>query len=185
MIFKVYSPDERISNISLKKRILLRNVEITLLLKAQEELKLAYEDFGDNSAIVDNGLSFFAYASFIFEKEGEATLHRLHIGDVVSINAEDNFAIIRMIFSHQKNDLLFAFVIVDWFEELNQKKLSCPVYRLQMTNTNWRRVFSICLVNTDNVAHFIHCCKDKECVGSKHDSRNDLYIRNLYFFKAV
>src|SRR5581483_1435728 len=103
------------------------------------------EDFGDNSPIINNTLSFFEYASFIFEQEDNTTLIRLHVGDTVSINVKDgdNFAIIRAIFSHQKNDLRFAFVIVDWFEELNQNKLGCPVYKLQTNTTNWRRVFSI------------------------------------------
>ena len=110
------------------------------------------------------------------------------MSDIVTINVEDgdNFAIIRAIFSHQKNELRFAFVFVDWFEESNQSRLDCPIYKLQMTNTtNWRRVFSISLVNVENVVHFVHNCKDEECIGGKHDSRNNLYIQNLYFFKAV
>jgi len=155
----------------------------------QAELKLAYEDFGENSAILNITPSFFEYASYVFEKEkDDFVICHLHIGDVVSINIEDgnNFAIIRAIFCHQKNDLQFAFVIVDWFEELNRIKLSCPVYRLQTTNTtNRRRVFSISLVNAINVMHFVHNCKDEECIGGDHDSRNDLYTRNLFFFKAV
>ena len=107
MVFEVYSPDERISNILLKKHVLRRNVATPLLLNGQAELKLAYEDFGDNSPIINNTLSFFEYASFIFEQEDNTTLIRLHVGDIVSINVEDgdNFAIIRAIFSHQKNDL--------------------------------------------------------------------------------
>jgi hypothetical protein len=186
-VFKVYSPDERISNILLKKRVLQRNVETSLSLSIQAELKQAYEDLGDNSAILDSTPSFFEYASFVFDKEkGNNILCRLHIGDVVSINIEDGdeFAIIRAIFCHRKNNLRFAFVIVDWFEELNREILSCPVYRLRTTNTNWRRVFSISLVNAINVVHFVHNCKE-ECVGGDHNSGNNLYIRNLYFFKAV
>ena len=100
---KVYSPDERISNISLKKRVIRRNIETSLLLNIQVELKLAYEDFGDNSAILNSTVSFFEYASFVFEREKDDTvLHRLHIRDIVSINIEngDNFAIIRAIFCH-------------------------------------------------------------------------------------
>ena len=45
------------SNISLKKLISRRNIDISLLLKAQAELKLAYNDIGDNSAIINNSLS--------------------------------------------------------------------------------------------------------------------------------
>ncbi|PKC56095.1 hypothetical protein RhiirA1_501645 [Rhizophagus irregularis] len=139
MVLKVYSPDERISNILLKKRIFRRNVVISPLLNIYAELKLAYEDLGDDSVILDITPSFFEFASFIFENERDNTiLRRLHIGDVVSINFGNgnNFAIIRAIFCHQKNDLRFAFVIVDWFEELNRIRLGCPMYRLQMTHTN-------------------------------------------------
>ena len=176
-------------NISLKKNIPRRNVKMSLLLKAQAELRFAYEDIREDYTIITNdSLSFFKYASFNFEDDDDTTLYRLHIGDVISINVEDgdNFAIIRAIFCHQKNDLRFAFIIVDWFEELNQTRLSCPVYKLQTTNdTNWRRVFSISLVNANNFTHFVHSCKGEECIGSNHNLRNDLYIQNLYFFKAV
>ena len=98
---KVYSPDERISNILLKKRVLRKDVETLLLLNFREELKLAYEDLRNNFAMLDGTISFFGYASFLFEREnGDTVLCRLHIGDVVlSINIEDgdNFAIIRAI----------------------------------------------------------------------------------------
>ena len=159
------------------------------MLNIQAELKLAYEDLGDNSAIFNSTMSFFGYASFLLEKEnGDIVLCRLHIGDVVSINIEDreNFAIVRAILYHQKNDVRLAFIIVDWFEEVNQKILGCPVYKLiRRLKNSWRRVFSINLVNAINIAHFVHSCRDGECVRDDHDSRNNLYIRNLYFFKAV
>ncbi|UZO16670.1 uncharacterized protein OCT59_008050 [Rhizophagus irregularis] len=185
---EVYSPDEQISNILLKKRIFRRNVVISPLLNIYAELKLAYEDLGDDSVILDITPSFFEFASFIFENERDNTILRhLHIGDVVSINFGNgnNFVIIRAIFCHQKNDLRFAFVIVDWFEELNRTRLGCPMYQLQMTHTNQRRVFSISLVNAINIVHFVHCCKDEECIEGDHNSSNDLYMRNLYFFKAI
>ena len=63
------------SNISLKKLIPQRNIDISLLLKAQAELKLAYNDIGDNSAIINNSLSFFEYASFNFEKDDDTNFH--------------------------------------------------------------------------------------------------------------
>ena len=159
------------------------------MLNIQTELKFAYEDLGYNFLILNDTTSFFGYASFLLEKEnGDIVLYRLHIGDIVSINIEDgeNFAMIRAIFCHQKNDVRFAFIIVDWFEGLNQKILGCPVYRLiRGPKNNWRRVFSINLVNTSNIVHFVHSCKDEECDEGDHDTRNDLYLRNLYFFKAI
>ena len=82
MDFKVFSPDERISNILLKKHILQRNVETSLLLNIRAELKLAYKDLGDNSVILNSTPSFFKYASFDFvKKNGNTVLYHLHIRD--------------------------------------------------------------------------------------------------------
>ena len=125
-------------------------------------------------------MSFFGYASFLFEKEnGDTVLYRLHIGDVVSINIKDeeNFAIVRAILCHQKNDVQLAFIIVNWFEEVNQKILGCPVYKLiRSPKNNYRRVFSINLVNAINIVHFVHSCRNEECDGDNHNSRNNMYI---------
>ena len=66
--------------------------------------------------VLNSMSSFFEYGSFDFVKEnGDTVLCCLHIGDVVTINIEDedNFAIIKAIFCHQKNDTRFAFIIVD------------------------------------------------------------------------
>ena len=185
---KVYSPDEQISNISLKKRILRRDIERSILLNIQAELKQAYEDIGNNSVILYSMPIFFEYASFDFIKEnGDTTLCRLHIGDVISMKIEEgeNYAMVKAIFCHQQeNDLRFAFVTVDWFEDMNQTNLGCPVFRLR-TSSNWRKVFSINLVNAIKTTHFVHVCKDEECAGGIHNFRNSLYMRNLFFFKTV
>ena len=158
------------------------------MLDVQAELKLAYEDLEDNSAIFNNTPSFFRYASFDFVKEnGDTVLCRLHIRNVVSIKIEEgeNFAIIKAIFCHQQeNNLRFAFIIVDWFEDMNQTKLGYPIFKLR-TASNWRKVFSINLVDAINTVHFVHSCKGEECTGGVHDFRNNLYMRNMYFFKAV
>ena len=101
---------------------------------------MAYEDLGIDSAILDDTISFFGYASYLFKKEnGDTVLCRLHIRDVVSIKLEEgeNYAIIKAIFCHQQNDLRFAFVTVDWFEDMDQTMLGCPVFRLCMTS-NWQ-----------------------------------------------
>ena len=106
------------------------------MLNIQSELNLAYKDLGYNSLTYNGTTSFFGYLSFLLEKEnGDIVLYHLHIGDTVSINIEDgeNFAMIRAIFCHQQNNEgsgRFAFIIVNWFEELNGKILGCPVYRL-------------------------------------------------------
>src|SRR5581483_4440391 len=182
MIFKVDSPVDHISNISLRKRILHRNVEASLLLNFQTEIALAYEDLGDYSATLKSSLSFFGSVSFYIKENSESVQYHIHIGDVVGLRG--NFVIIRMILCHQKNNHHFAFIIVDFLEETNRTKLGCPIYRLRTMN-NQRRIFSISMVDAVNTVHFIHNCKDGECIEGNHDLRNDLYIRNMYFFKAV
>ena len=156
----------------------------------QSELKQAYLDLDIDSVILNNNMvSFYEYASFNFTKEnGDTVLCRLHIGDVVSIKLEEgeNFAMIKAIFSHKQEyyNLQFAFIIVDWFEDMSQQMLGCPIFKLRKTST-WRKLFSINLVDSINSVHFVHYCKGDECTGSDHDSRNALYMRNAYFFKAV
>lgn len=76
---KVYSPDERISNILLKKHILRKNIETSLLLNIQAELKLAYQDLGDNSAIFNSAMSFFGYASFLLKKKTVILFYAVYI----------------------------------------------------------------------------------------------------------
>ena len=103
--------------------------------------------------------------------------------DVISITSEEdgeNFAILRSIFSHERNNLRFAFIVLNRFEITNQTKLKCPVYRLQDTRT----ICPISEVNANNTAHFVRCCNN-ECIGDSHEFGNGLYIRNMYFFKAV
>ena len=158
-------------------------------MKYQAELTLAYEDFADFSdfTIPNNLPSFFEYVSFSLKENNGTVRYMLHIGDVISINTMElggGFAIIQAILCHQKNDHRFAFIIVDWFEETNRTKLGCPLYRLRKTS-NRRKMFSIGVVDTVNTIQFIHNCKENECIGGNHDFKNDLYIRNLYFFKAV
>jgi len=36
-----------------------------------------------------------------------------------------------------------------------------------------------------NQPHFVHNCKNEECIGGDHDTRNELYMQNLYYFKTV
>ena len=37
------------------------------------------------------------------------------------------------------------------------------------------------MVDAVNTVHFVHNCKDSECIGGNHDLRNDLYIKNIFF----
>ena len=157
----VYSPVGYIK-ISLKKRISQRNIEESILSDFEAQLAACYEDLGYSSTILNNSPLFFEYASFLNEENDLTEWCHLHVGDVVSINSDEDdisYSIIRAIFCHQKDDRCFAFIIIDWFEITNQTKLGCPIYKLKMTN-NWRRVFPISVVNATNTMHFVHCCKD-------------------------
>src|SRR2546421_675114 len=103
IIYLVDSPVDHIFNIMLKRRILQKNVEVTLLSNFQTELAIAYEDLNDYSAIPNRPSSFFEYASFFIKKNADTVQYHLHVGDVVSINMEefeDNYAIIRTIFCY-------------------------------------------------------------------------------------
>jgi hypothetical protein len=84
---------------------------------------------------------------------------------------------------------LLSNMSIDSLRELNAKLLAEIAelrkenadFRLRKTS-NWRKIFSINLVNATNNVYFIHCCKGEECTGSNHDFRNSLYV---YFFKDV
>ena len=167
-----------ISKISLRKRISRRKVEELLpnVYDFRAELALSYQDIGYNSTFFKTTCQFYKYADLLIEDNGVTSQCHLHIGDIISILAEDDsecFAVLRSIFSQKKDDQHFAFMVVDWFEITNQVKLECPVYRIRTDEL--RRVFPISIVNTNTAVHFIHYC----------DNSQDLYIRNLYFFKAV
>jgi hypothetical protein len=158
------------------------------IIEYTSRIEASLQRFRENSTISNNMPTLFEYTtSFDFVKEnGDTVLYRLHIGDVlIKLEEGENYAIIKAIFCHkQEDDIRFAFVAVDWFEDMNQTILGCPVFRLRVTS-NWRKVFSINLVEAINTVHFVHSCKVNECVESVHDSKNSLYMRNIYFFKAV
>ncbi|GBC37337.2 hypothetical protein GLOIN_2v1773394 [Rhizophagus irregularis DAOM 181602=DAOM 197198] len=67
------------------------------------------------------------------------------------------------------------------FDELPKNLQRCPVYRLQDT----RQICSMSVVDTSSTVHFVHCCHDDECNSGEHDFGNNLYMRNIYFFKAI
>ncbi|CAG8690169.1 17230_t:CDS:2, partial [Dentiscutata erythropus] len=94
---------------------------------------------------------------------------------------EVSFSIVHALFRHKKDKHYLTFIIIDWFESTNQTKLGCPLYRLETTNC-CQKIFPVSVVKAVNTVHFVHNCKDEECIEGQP---NDLYIRNLYFFKAI
>jgi hypothetical protein len=114
------------------------------------------------------------YVCFLVEDNDTTIQYRLHVGEVATIMAENDnrkFAIIRSIFSHQRNNQRYAFIIVDWFEITNQMRLECPIYKLRIAIEH-QRIFPIGKVDTRSTAHFIHNCNDG-CVEGNHDLGNN------------
>jgi hypothetical protein len=148
---------------------------------------LAYKDMDLPAALINKSTLFYKMATYLCESDnGSFVKQRLHVGDVVTIQEEEfgeNYAIIEAIFSHRaNNDKLYAFVIVNWFEETTQTKLSCPIYRL-VHNNSWRRVFPISVIDLVNKIHFVHNCTIT--CNDSHDTTNFYYIKNKYYFNAV
>ncbi|EXX55552.1 hypothetical protein GLOIN_2v1886076 [Rhizophagus irregularis DAOM 181602=DAOM 197198] len=181
------SNDEYISNIVLKKRIPKKYAEKIVPNDSgfRRELASVYQEMGYEAAFFESSCRYYELICFSVEDNGINTQYRLHVGDVVTTISEEEgetFALLQSIFSHKRNNQRFAFIVIDKFEITNQKKLECPVYRLRDT----QRIRPISELDTNSTAHFIHYCNDDECIsGSCHDFGNDLYIKNMYFFKAI
>jgi hypothetical protein len=148
----------------------------------RRELASIYRNMGFESTFLESSYRHYELASFSAENGGINKQYHLRVGDIISISEEDSetFAILRSIFSHERDNQRFAFVIINRFEITNQTKLECPVYRLQ----DIRTIHPINAVNTNDTAHFVHLCNN-ECSGGNHELENGLYIRNMYFFKAA
>lgn len=180
-----------ITKLILKKQIPNRHLNISMDINGslfRSELMLAYRDMSLPAALLNNSTFFYNMATYLCEdNNGFFMKQKLHVGDVVTIQEEDygeNYAIIEAIFSHRaNNDKLYAFVIVNWFEETTQNKLDCPIYRLLMDDNNWRRVFPISVIDFTNKIHFVHNCIT--CTNVTHDTLNFYYIKNKYYFNIV
>ncbi|PKK56592.1 hypothetical protein RhiirC2_799691 [Rhizophagus irregularis] len=124
-----------------------------------EELMQAYIYMEFPAALIHKMVFFYEIATYICENnQGYFVKQQLHVGDVVTIQEEiysESYAIVEAIFSHQgNNEKLYAFVIVNWFEETSQTKLDCPIYRLGWKR--WRHIFLIFVIDlVNNIRNFI------------------------------
>ena len=179
--------------LSLKKQISTRKIINNLPIDIngplfRSELMQSYNNMGFTAALINKSTYFYDAATYFCEDDtGSFVKQQLHIKDIVIIQEEDygeNYAIIEAIFSHcANNNKLYAFVIVNWFEETSQTVLGCPEYKLIMDNS-WRRVFPISIIDSINKVHFVHKCVENTCKKS-HDMTNNHYIKNMYYFTAV
>ncbi|CAG8854314.1 9660_t:CDS:1, partial [Gigaspora margarita] len=116
-----------ISKINLRKRISRRKAKEFLPNSPDffAELTLAYRDMDYELTMFEDSCQFYEYICFLVEDNDTIIQYRLHVGEVVTVITENNgqnFAILKSIFSHQKSNQRFAFIIVDWFEITNQTK---------------------------------------------------------------
>jgi hypothetical protein len=105
------------------------------------ELSQSYNDIGLHSALINLAITWYEMVSYVTEDTfGNREKVCLRLTDVVTIQVEDyseSFAIIQSIFRHKSNNgTYFVFIIVTWFEDINQRHpiLECPYFRLRPTN---------------------------------------------------
>jgi hypothetical protein len=157
------------------------------------ELQESYSDMGFKTSLIYSTKSWYELASYTIEElDGSFSKVILHFNDFITIIEEDfdeSYAIIRGFFRHKaNNEKYYAFVVVDWFEDINKNHpiLGCPFYHLRtIESQRWRSIFPISAI--DNLAqkvHFVHNCTNLEC-QDHYNSRNRIWIKNNYYFTAI
>ena len=97
----------------------------------------------------------------------------------------ESFAIIKRIFKHKSNDgYYYPFIYVDWFEDTYKKynRLNCSIFTL-CHNDSYCKIFPLTVVDGIRREHFVHNC-NLRCKNS-HYLENNLYLKNIFFFKAI
>ena len=152
-------------NIKLKQQISLKDIGNFLTYSLQDinfksELYQSYKDLGLKSALMNSFLTWYQRISYALEDDyGNTKKVCLQLGDIVTIQDneyDESYAILRSIFRHKgNNNKFYIFIIVTWFEYINQNHtiLECPIYRLN--DRQWRRVFPITVVDKAHKAYFI------------------------------
>jgi hypothetical protein len=191
----VTSPVDFISGISLKRRMPKQDRDNLLsnLPDLKSELLASYKDVGFGAALIyfNQAISWYEFASYIIEEEnGTFSQVNLHLNDFITIDEEDfdkSYAIIRGIFRHKgNNEKHYAFIAVDWFEDVNQEHsiLKCPLYHLRtMESQRWRSIFPISVINSAQKVHFVHNC-NSGC-QDHYNSTNRTWVKNNYYFTAI
>ncbi|POG60455.1 hypothetical protein GLOIN_2v1487024 [Rhizophagus irregularis DAOM 181602=DAOM 197198] len=180
----VTSPVNFITHITLKKGVSQQDRENIMLNLPHfnSELLLSFEDIGFKSALIYSQMSWYKLATYIIEETTSGVFSKihLHIGDFVTIQEENHdecYAIIKGIFKYKaNNNKFYAFIIIDWFEEIKRVHhvLKCPLYRIQATyDTCWRRIFPILVIDRVQKVHFVY------------DATNECWIKNDFFFTAI
>jgi hypothetical protein len=177
----VISPVDFIFNISLKRKMSKKdyNKLRSTLSNLKTELYLLYKDIGSNEALVIplTKAKWYELASYtIKEDNGNFSKVYLHLNDFITIQEEkykESYAIVKGIFRHKGNDENnYAFIVVDWFENIGQEHLilKCPIYHLQ--TKKWRRIFPISVIDNVQKIHFI-----------RYDDKK--WIKNNFYFTVI
>lgn len=186
---------EFISNISLKRKISKQDRDnlLSCLPNFNNELQSAYDrDLGVEEALTQfYSISWYEFVSYTIEEtNGTFSKIQLHLNDYITINDEDygeSYAVIKGIFRHKGNNgKYYAFIVIDWFKNINQKHsvLECPLYQIQgIGNQRWKNVFSIHMIHEVQKVHFVHNC-NSEC-QDHYNTTNRIWIKNDYYFTAI
>ncbi|RGB27556.1 hypothetical protein C1646_768984, partial [Rhizophagus diaphanus] len=83
-------------------------------------------------------ISWYEFVLYTIEEtNGIFSKIQLHFNNYITINDEDyieSYAVIKGIFRHKGNNgKYYAFIVIDWFKNINQKHsvLECPFYQIQ------------------------------------------------------
>ena len=156
-----------------------------MLILKQNCLNLIMTLVNLNSALIHFSLTWYQCVSYITEDHyGNIEKVCLRLGDIVTIQEveyDESYVTIQSIFQHKGNDdKFYVFVVITWFEYINQEHvvLECPIYRLN--DKKWRRVFPITVIDKAHKAHFI-----RRTVDDNHTNRDNYWFKNPFYFTAI
>ncbi|POG74932.1 hypothetical protein GLOIN_2v1475793 [Rhizophagus irregularis DAOM 181602=DAOM 197198] len=172
-------------DIKLKQRISSKNTGNFVTFSLQDanfkaELYESYKDLKLNSALINSSLTWYQRVSYMTEDNyGNTEKVCLQLGDILTIQEEEceSYAKLQSIFQHKGNDdKFYVFIVVAWFEYVNQNHtiLECPIYRLN--DRQWRRVFPITVIDKAHKAHFIRRSVDTD---------DGYWYKNQFYFTAI
>ncbi|RIB03156.1 hypothetical protein C2G38_2049499 [Gigaspora rosea] len=137
-------------------------------------------------ALINTGLSFYKGVTYLVENSYNIIeKYSLHAGDVITIQEEESYAILRAIFRHKGNNgYFYPFIVIDWLEKTNQvhSLLECPIYKVQSEkNRDWRLVYSLSVVDQIKKAHFVHRCSSEFLdISLLYDEAKKLQLKAKY-----
>ncbi|CAG8663844.1 5006_t:CDS:1, partial [Dentiscutata heterogama] len=196
----ITSHNDKVRNIKTWKCLSKSKIyQLSLPVKFDDNLQFIYDIISayDNyiekkAALIHRRVEFYKQISYTLLNDNDTfdTYMNLHSCDIVQIQEETglSYAILKRIFMHRYNDgLVYSFIWVDWLRKYSilDPILQCPVYEKQTAkNTRWHRVYPISLIDNLSKVHFVHYCHST-CTSTSHNSSNNQYIRNKFYYEAI